>query len=394
MYYNETNIIIKRATKDKENPYVSISKKILDNNNLSWKAKGLLCYILSLPNGWVLHLNHLSKQSIDREKSTRSALNELYENNYLQRYPYYINGRISKWEYEVSELGYCEEEKIKYIKIEGNKKNVIFYKDKEIEKMKTNKQAKLKNLKYRCRFSQNDKEGSDLSTQNGEEDSDLSSLNNEENSDLHAQNGEEDFDLSSLNSEENSDLSAPKGEEGSDLPPQNGKEDSNLLYQNDKKSSELFSQEVKVAIINVADSLLQNNNTIINNSTNKSIYQSNIIEGRNNDELQAYFNNMGINKLQTEPEEIEALKEVITHLYYSNKLKVGNSEYPSDVIRSKISKLNIFNLEYVLNSYHQVSKTTEIKNPLMYMCSCIFNSLSNTKFGIEAKANFDLNNSN
>lgn len=137
------------------------------------------------------------------------------------------------------------------------------------------------------------------------------------------------------------------------------------------------------------------NNFNINNPENNqsiNLSNSNMIEGRNDDELQGYFCNMEIDKLNADKEDIEALKEVITYMYYCKELKVGDSVFPASVIKSKISKLNIFTLSYVLDSFHEASKTTEIKNPLMYMCSSIFNSLSNTQFGVQAKVNRDLNN--
>ncbi len=37
----------------RSNPYVVIDKTALNDDRLSWKAKGVLCYLLSLPDDWI-----------------------------------------------------------------------------------------------------------------------------------------------------------------------------------------------------------------------------------------------------------------------------------------------------------------------------------------------------
>jgi hypothetical protein len=50
---------------------------------LSWAAKGLLVYLLSLPETWEVHLRDLFARSICGRKPTQAALNELIAAGYV-----------------------------------------------------------------------------------------------------------------------------------------------------------------------------------------------------------------------------------------------------------------------------------------------------------------------
>lgn len=62
--------------------FVAIDNKILNDTELSWKAKGLLCYLLSKPNDWQVRLSDLRKKSTDGRDSVRSAMGELIDIGY------------------------------------------------------------------------------------------------------------------------------------------------------------------------------------------------------------------------------------------------------------------------------------------------------------------------
>lgn len=74
-----------RIQKDRENPYVMVNKQFLSNAELSWKAKGLLTYLLSLPDNWQIYEDEIVKHSKDGKDSLRSALKELIDNGYISR---------------------------------------------------------------------------------------------------------------------------------------------------------------------------------------------------------------------------------------------------------------------------------------------------------------------
>ena len=76
-----TSII--KCTRSRE--YAKISNKLLQNNTLSLKARGLMAYILSLPDTWEICVEHLHGNASDHDGRTAvtSAMQELRESGYL-----------------------------------------------------------------------------------------------------------------------------------------------------------------------------------------------------------------------------------------------------------------------------------------------------------------------
>src|SRR5690554_7837272 len=74
-----------RVRKNKNNPYVIMHKEFLSNENLSFKAKGILSYLLSKPDDWKVYEDDLVNQSKDGKTAVRSGLKELQEQGYIVR---------------------------------------------------------------------------------------------------------------------------------------------------------------------------------------------------------------------------------------------------------------------------------------------------------------------
>lgn len=68
---------------NKNKNYTVMSNYHLKDKKLSFKAKGLLSYMLSLPDDWDYSINGLCTAGKDNTSAIRSALKELKENNYL-----------------------------------------------------------------------------------------------------------------------------------------------------------------------------------------------------------------------------------------------------------------------------------------------------------------------
>lgn len=97
--------MIIRVKKNKENPYVVLNKKLLNDSQLSWKAKGLLSYLLSLPDDWKINVEDLKKRSKDGRDATRSAINELMRTGYIEREEARDGkGKITGYIYTVMEM--------------------------------------------------------------------------------------------------------------------------------------------------------------------------------------------------------------------------------------------------------------------------------------------------
>ena len=90
--------------KDKKGNFTVIDNAIFKDRTLSLKAKGLLCQMLSLPDGWEFSVEGLTKLSTDGRSAVASALNELQEAGYFRRESIRSGNRIAGVEYVISEV--------------------------------------------------------------------------------------------------------------------------------------------------------------------------------------------------------------------------------------------------------------------------------------------------
>ena len=65
--------------------FTTINNDILNDTELSFKAKGLFSYLWSLPDDWIYYETEVAKHSTDGRDSVRSGLKELEEKGYLKR---------------------------------------------------------------------------------------------------------------------------------------------------------------------------------------------------------------------------------------------------------------------------------------------------------------------
>jgi len=81
--------------------YAKISNNLLQNPKLSLKARGLMAYILSLPDTWEINVEHLHKEASEHDGRTavQGAMAELRALGYLQLEPKRADGKIcgSHW---------------------------------------------------------------------------------------------------------------------------------------------------------------------------------------------------------------------------------------------------------------------------------------------------------
>nr|WP_245998181.1 conserved phage C-terminal domain-containing protein [Siminovitchia terrae] len=85
------------------NPFVQIDKTMLSDEKISWKAKGILSYLLSKPDGWITYITDIEKRSADGRDSVRSGIKELADAGYIIRKRIRDKGQFKGWEYEVYE---------------------------------------------------------------------------------------------------------------------------------------------------------------------------------------------------------------------------------------------------------------------------------------------------
>jgi hypothetical protein len=77
---------IYRIIKNPDNPYVMVDRGFVNNPNLSWKAKGILLYLLSKPDDWKVYEDDIIKRATDGRDGVRSGIHELEKAGHLFRY--------------------------------------------------------------------------------------------------------------------------------------------------------------------------------------------------------------------------------------------------------------------------------------------------------------------
>lgn len=90
--------------KQQRGQYTVIDNTIFRDATLSNKALGMLCRMLSLPDGWDFSVMGLVALSNDGKSAVMSQLEELEEHGYLRRNQVREGGKIAGIEYIVSEV--------------------------------------------------------------------------------------------------------------------------------------------------------------------------------------------------------------------------------------------------------------------------------------------------
>ncbi|MDS3883795.1 DnaD domain protein [Staphylococcus hominis] len=84
--------------------FVTVHKAFIHDASLSWKAKGILLYLLSRPDDWQIYETELIKHTSDKLSSLKSGLKQLEEAGYIKRKRKRDDkGRMQGYEYEVYE---------------------------------------------------------------------------------------------------------------------------------------------------------------------------------------------------------------------------------------------------------------------------------------------------
>ncbi|MEB7782262.1 DnaD domain protein [Mammaliicoccus sciuri] len=84
--------------------FVTVHKEFIHDDTISWKAKGILLYLLSRPDDWQVYETELVKHTSDGLSSLKSGIKELEEIGYIRRTRKRDDkGRLKEYEYSVFE---------------------------------------------------------------------------------------------------------------------------------------------------------------------------------------------------------------------------------------------------------------------------------------------------
>lgn len=87
----------------KNNDFVVMDKTSLRDDRLSWKAKGLHAYMLSMPDDWTFYDNELSNHARDGKDALKSAIKELSAHGYMSRQRVRLEDGTFRYETTVTE---------------------------------------------------------------------------------------------------------------------------------------------------------------------------------------------------------------------------------------------------------------------------------------------------
>ncbi len=88
----------------REDPFSRVPKTTLRDARISWKAKGILSYLIGQPLDWKVRVQDLVNNSTDGPTAIRSALNELRDAGYAMLDKMKDeSGKIVEWVWKVSD---------------------------------------------------------------------------------------------------------------------------------------------------------------------------------------------------------------------------------------------------------------------------------------------------
>jgi hypothetical protein len=77
----DDTVIIRRKVRSN---FTTLPNDLIRDPRISWKALGILVFVLSLPDNFRLRLSHLAKQKTSGRDATRTGLKELQQAGYLR----------------------------------------------------------------------------------------------------------------------------------------------------------------------------------------------------------------------------------------------------------------------------------------------------------------------
>lgn len=87
----------------KRQKFTTVSNELLNNEKLSLRAKGLMCYLLSKPDDWEVNVKHLATTCKEGRDAIYKVIDELLEEGYMTREQLKDKGRFLGYDYTVLE---------------------------------------------------------------------------------------------------------------------------------------------------------------------------------------------------------------------------------------------------------------------------------------------------
>ena len=117
--FKDVNGMSDTFRQEKLSDFTIIRNSIFKDTNLSAKAKGVACQLLSLPPTWDYSIKGLVTLFNDGEASIRNALSELEEAGYLRRERVRDQGKLGKCVYIITDSLKCEKPNVENPHVEN-----------------------------------------------------------------------------------------------------------------------------------------------------------------------------------------------------------------------------------------------------------------------------------
>jgi hypothetical protein len=91
------------------NPFVQIDKECINDSSVSWRAKGILAYLLSKPDNWQVYEQDIINHSTDGRDAVRNSIKELIRAGYISKEQSRTKGKFASNDYTVSDTKMVDE---------------------------------------------------------------------------------------------------------------------------------------------------------------------------------------------------------------------------------------------------------------------------------------------
>lgn len=83
--------------------FTTVDNEFIRDINISFKAKGILLYMLSRPDNWTFYESEITSNSSDGVKAIKSGIKELINFGYVERHQLKKNNKFNGYEYIIHE---------------------------------------------------------------------------------------------------------------------------------------------------------------------------------------------------------------------------------------------------------------------------------------------------
>lgn len=142
---NQLNMSKITRQKRKDN-FTVVNNEILQNPGLSWAAKGMLVYLLHLPDEWQINIADLSNRSKNGRDGTASVIKELMNSGYVTRQRSLTESKkFAGYDYTVNDEP-VNVKTVNGISVNGKSVTSNNYLNKELKEVRTNQESRSEKL--------------------------------------------------------------------------------------------------------------------------------------------------------------------------------------------------------------------------------------------------------